>query len=222
MGSDNNKIREQIVAMCKYMSGLRFFVGTWGNISVRLKDSFLITPSALDYNTMTAEDIVEVDFNGDVISGKRVPSSETLLHMEVLKYRTDFNAVIHAHSTYLSILACAHKDLPVIVEDMAQIIGANIRCSEYVPGGHHKELAAITCKYIGQKSQAVMLANHGVVVGGVNLANAATALEVAEKAAEIFIKSSAVGGSKNMPDWAIEEERNRYLFKYGREDVTKH
>lgn len=222
MSEDNYPVRQEIVNTCKYMAGLRFFVGTWGNISVRLKDSFLVTPSAVDYSMMSAEDIVEIDFACNVIKGNRVPSSETLLHLEVLKYRTDFGALIHAHSTYLSILACAHKDLPVIVEDMAQIIGSGIRCSQYVPGGHHKDLAAITCKYLGDRSHAVMLANHGVVVGGHDLANAAMALEVAEKAAEIYIKSAAVEGSCILPDWALEEERHRYLFKYGKEDVTKH
>lgn len=218
---DTKEIRQQIVDVCLLLNKTDYFVGTWGNISVRTDEGFLVTPSAIDYQDQTLEDIVLVSETGNILKGSCIPSSETIMHLELLKKRSDMGAIIHAHCKYLSVLACAHKDLPVIVEDMAQIIGGPVACAPYTPGGRHTDLAKVTCDYIRDDSIAVMLANHGVVVGGTNLKEALTALQVLEKAAAIYIEAKAIGGCVKIPQAELKEERDRYLYKYGKEDVTK-
>jgi L-fuculose-phosphate aldolase len=158
-----------------------------------------------------------VSWTGKQIKGERLPSSETALHQAILLKRADLGAVVHTHSPMASALACAGKDLPVCVEDMAQIIGGTVKCAGYVPGGRHQELADSAAKAIGGEATAVLLSNHGPVVGGRNLREAVVASEVLEKAAGLFIRAESLGGCRKIPDEMIREERHRFLFKYGRE-----
>ena len=218
---DTIEVRQQIVDVCLFLNKTDYFVGTWGNISVRTDEGILVTPSAMDYQVQTPEDILLVSETGDVLKGVCVPSSETILHLELLKKRSDMGAVIHAHCKYLSVLACAHQDLPVVVEDMAQIIGGPVVCAPYTPGGRHTDLAKGTCNHIRDDSMGVLLANHGVVVGGRTLKETLTALQILEKAAAVYIEAKAIGGCVKIPKAEQKEEWDRYRYKYGKEDVTK-
>lgn len=220
MTQDTKSLREEIINACLYLSEIGQFTGTWGNISVRVEDGFLITPSAVDYTTMQPEDFVVVSMEGKKIRGERVPSSETELHRRLLILRPDMGAFVHTHSLYATCMACAQETLPVIVEDMAQIIGGEVRCTHYASGGRSKDLSEEACATIGDDSTAVLLANHGAVVGGRNLAEAVTACQILEKAAFIYINAAAIGGAKPIPLELVTEERNRLLYRYGKEDVT--
>ena len=212
---DTMELRKEVIATCLKLNALGLCIATWGNISVRLKEGLLITPSRMDYDAMCPEDLVVVDPDGRTLSGERLPSSETALHSALLRQRADIAVLIHSHALYASSLACAHCSLPIFVEDMAQIIGATVNCTGYVPGGRHQELAEAACQAIGPTAMAVLLANHGVIVGGSSLAEALTATLVLEKAARIQI--SVGSGIQPIPDSQVAEERYRYLYKYGKE-----
>jgi L-fuculose-phosphate aldolase len=220
MAKDTLQLREQIIKACLYLSDIGHFIGTWGNISVRIDEGFLITPSAVDYATMSHEDFVVISMDGKKVSGNRVPSSETELHRRLLAMRPDMGAFVHTHAPYVTCMACAHKPLPVIVEDMAQIIGGEVRCTRYASGGRSKDLSEEACAVIGDDSTAVLLANHGAVAGGRTLSEAVTACRILEKAAFIYISAAAIGEAHPIPDECISEERNRLLYRYGIEDVT--
>lgn len=213
---DTTELRQEIIDICLKLNKLGLCIATWGNISVRLRNCMLITPSRMDYAAMRPEDMVAVALDdGRKLSGDRLPSSETALHRALLNYRPDIAVLVHSHAPYASALACAHRALPVFVEDMAQIIGATVNCTAYVPGGRHQDLAEAACKVIGQTAMAVLLANHGVVVGGSSLQEALTATLVLEKAAMIQINA---GSDINpIPEDQVTEERYRYLYKYGKE-----
>ncbi|MEN6356796.1 MAG: class II aldolase/adducin family protein [Armatimonadota bacterium] len=220
MVKDTLQLRQEIIKACLYLSDIGHFIGTWGNISVRVDEGFLITPSAVDYAAMSPEDFVVVSMEGKKVSGQRVPSSETELHRRLLAMRPDLDAFVHTHAPYATCMACAHKSLPVIVEDMAQIIGGEVRCTGYASGGRSKDLSEEACAAIGDDSAAVLLANHGAVAGGRTLSEAVAACRVLEKAAFIYINAAAIGGAHTIPDECISEERNRLLYRYGVEDVT--
>ena len=106
---DSEELRNDVIRTCLFLRDIGFCIGTWGNISIRLKDGILITPSRLDYAEMKAEDLVIVSWTGKAIKGSRVPSSETALHLAILKHRPDLGAVVHSHSPLASALACAHR-----------------------------------------------------------------------------------------------------------------
>ncbi|HBI26753.1 MAG: class II aldolase/adducin family protein [Syntrophaceticus sp.] len=94
-----------------------------------------------------------------VFYGRRKPSSETNLHIAIYRERLDVQGIVHTHSLYASGLAVIRKSLPPILEEMAQVIGGDVRVAPYAPAGT-LELAEVAVKTLGT-SAAVFLANHG-------------------------------------------------------------
>lgn len=212
---DNDELRQEVIDACLALRAWGHFVGTWGNIGVRVRQGLLVTPTRLDYSAMRPEDLVVVSWQGERLRGTRLPSSEMELHRQVLLRRADLHAVVHTHSPYATCLAVAGRALPVCVEDMAQIIGGTVHCSKYVRGGMHRELAMAACEALGDNSFAALLANHGAIVGGRNLAEAVVASQILEKSAMAFLFAQGLGGAIALPPEAAAAERDRFLHKYG-------
>ena len=219
---DSLALRRDVIAACFYMRDrLGYFVGTWGNISVRVTDGLLVTPSRVAYEEVQPEDLVVVGCDSGVVRGRRVPTSETELHRQLMLERPDLGAIIHSHSAWASVCACAHRAIPVLSDDMAEVIGGEVHCSRYVPAGRHRELAQAVREAIGPDACAVLLGNHGVAAGGRDLNEAIVACQFVEKAAMILVQAQAIGGVQPIPEELWREERHRYLYKYGRaEDVA--
>jgi L-fuculose-phosphate aldolase len=214
--TDTIELRREVLAACLYLRDhLGYFVGTWGNISIRVSDGVLVTPSRTPYDAIGPEDLVVVGWEAGVRRGHRVPTSETELHRQLLLARPDLGAIIHSHSPWASVCACAHRSIPVVSDDMAEVIGGEVRCAPYVPAGRHRELAQAVRDTIGTDACAVLLGNHGVAAGGRDLAEALVASQFVEKAAMILVQAQALGGVHPIPETLWREERHRYLFKYG-------
>jgi L-fuculose-phosphate aldolase len=194
---------------------LGYFVGTWGNVSVRVEDGLLVTPSRMLYDDVTPDDLVVVGWEGGVRRGRRVPTSEVELHRQILQKRSDMGAIVHSHSPWASVCACAHHSIPVLTDDMAEVIGDEVRCASYVSAGRHRELALAAAETIGPDACAVLLGNHGVVAGGRDLEEAVIASQFVEKAAMILIHAEAIGGARPIAEELWRAERHRYLYKYG-------
>jgi L-fuculose-phosphate aldolase len=214
---DTRELRQEVIDTCLVMRDkLGYFVSTWGNISVRLEQGLLVTPSRVPYDQIQPEDLVLVSWEGVRLLGERVPSSETELHRQLMLERPDFGALIHSHSAWASVCACAHRAIPVLADDMAEVIGGPVHCASHVPAGRHQALAASVRRAIGPDTTAVLMANHGVMVGARNLQEATAASVIVEKSAMILIHAEAIGGAKPIPEDLWREERHRYLHKYGR------
>ncbi len=97
-------IREEMIATCQGMNSAELNVGSAGNLSVRVDDGFLITPSGVAYDKMLPEQIVEMDLDGHYY-GESIPSSEWRFHYDILKARPDVDVVLHSHATHCAILA---------------------------------------------------------------------------------------------------------------------
>jgi L-fuculose-phosphate aldolase len=109
----------------------------------------------------------------------------------------------------------------VLSDDMAEVIGGEVRCTRHVPAGRHRELAHAVREAIGPDACAVLLGHHGVAAGGRDLAEAIIACQIVERAAMVFVQAQALGGVQPIPAEFWREERYRYLYKYGRsEDVA--
>ncbi len=103
--------REIIATACDFNpSGLS--VGKSGNISVRCDEGFLITPTGLDYAKLRIDDLVLCDFDGNVLDGNWLPSSEWPIHSSIYQGREDVNAIVHSHSPYATALACNRQAIP--------------------------------------------------------------------------------------------------------------
>lgn len=215
MGEDDFlEIKEEIIAKCLLMEDMGYFVGTCGNISARISGGFIVTPSKVPYRKLTAEDLVTVSAQGAIISGRRLPSSEVRMHAAIYQKREEIHAVIHGHSPYASALACLHRSIPPFVEDLVQIVGGEVRCTVYVPGGEHERMAQEVVNTIGSVN-AVLIANHGWLCCGRDLEEASVVSRVVEKAALMLLVATPLGTVVRIPDHVIVSERDRFLHKYG-------
>jgi len=188
--------------------------GTWGNISVRIDDTqFAITPSGMDYNKLTKDDIPIVQLSDLSYVGPK-PSTEVKLHGEIYRTRKDANAIIHTHSMNASTVAAARREVPPILDDMAQIIGSSIRVAEYALPGTSK-LVKGTVKALKGRS-GVLLANHGALVIGRNIDEAFTAATILEKSCKAFIEAEFLGGAKSINKFEAALMHQFYLKKYAK------
>jgi L-fuculose-phosphate aldolase len=185
--------KNEIIKYGDICSSKGFSAGNSGNISIRFEDKILITSSGSSNGDLAYEDLVLIDFNGNVIEGKKKPSSEKMLHVEFYKKRPDVNAVIHVHPVFLSSFAAARKGLeePVMAENVYYF--GKIPLADYaLPSS--KELVDNTAKYF-DKYNAVLMANHGFIVGDIDLEQAYLKLELAESYAQIVLNTTLLGGA---------------------------
>ncbi len=189
-------------------------VETWGNISVRDPETGLVylTPSGMPYETLTEEDIVVMDIDGNKIEGERRPTIEYAMHLGILKNRPEINAVIHTHPIYSQIFALLHENIPPVIDEAAQVLD-EVRVTEYaVPGS--LEMAENVIKALGNSS-ACLIANHGAVGVGANMDAAFKVCKVLEMTAQIYYMARSIGEPKPIPQDKIDYMQNVLCKTYG-------
>ena len=195
--------REQIVEYGKKLIISNLTKGTGGNLSVFNRDKKLmaISPSGIDYFKIKPEDVVILDLNGNKIDGDKEPSSEYEMHRIFYANRKDLDAIIHTHTMYATTIACLNWELPP-VHYMVALAGLNVRCAKYATYGT-KELAENAFEAMkGRK--AVLLANHGLLAGAKDLANAFNITE------ELYYRTKSIGE----PVILSEEEMKLMIDKF--------
>lgn len=203
--SEKKAVLDSAVAMVE--SGLA--VGTSGNVSMKVKgqdgtESIAVTPTNCYRDTLTAADIVVVDFEGKVVEGKLQPSSELKLHIGIYRARPDVYAIVHSHSLYGSVLSVTGQKLPAILDDQVACLGGEIEVAPYeLPGS--RELAEGAVSALGKRN-AVILANHGTVGVGSNLREAFNNCRVLEKTAMIYVHALSCGSVKVIPEETLKVE----------------
>lgn len=193
------KARKEIVEYGKKLVTSNLTKGTGGNLSVFDRETgyMAITPSGIDFFEIQPEDIVIMDLEGNIVEGDRLPSSEWEMHLLQYKERTDLDAVIHAHTTYATVLACLRWELPA-THYMIAVAGKNVRCTEYATYGSH-ELAVNATKAMMDR-RAVILANHGILAGANDLLNAFNIIEEIEYCSQIYYMAKSIGEPVVLPD----------------------
>lgn len=189
-------MRNTIVAAGKKLINEGFTVETWGNISVRDEDGRVyITPSGMDYETCTIDDIVVMELDGTIVSGQRKPSIETGLHLAVYRERPEVMAIVHTHPIYSTVFSCMGEGIPQgICDEAAQALGGEVKTAGYaLPGS--AELAENCVKALGEKTKACLLQSHGAVCVGKDIKTAFKTAKVLEMTAEIYYRIRSIGGS---------------------------
>ncbi len=184
----------EVVRAARALLRAGLVVGTWGNISVRLGSSFLITPSGVDYLRLRPEDLVLVGPAGEKEAGLLRPSTETPLHAAIYRARPDVGAVVHTHSPYACVCAVNREAIPPLLEEAAQLLGGAVEVAPYAPAGT-EALAAAAVSALGE-GKAVLLANHGVVGVGKDLREALLVCQVVEKSAFVYLWARASGSPR--------------------------
>jgi L-fuculose-phosphate aldolase len=188
-----SELKEEIVKTAKvlYERGLITVLG--GNVSARIpgREEFWITPSRLCKSELKTEDLVKVDFDGNVLEGRLKPSVEKLMHASIYKSRPDANAVIHAHNPLTLALISAGLPLePVTAE--ADLVMGKPEVVPFLPPGT-EELASAVGKAAGTGTKLIVLERHGVVGIGHNLLEARAVVELAEDISKIILASHLLG-----------------------------
>lgn len=181
--------------------------GTSGNISVRGHDGehMLITPTHRDWRLLTVRDLVLVDLPTGKATGKRKPSSEWRLHASIYAARRDVRAIVHHHGTFASAVAVARKTIPAMIDEAADI--GPIPTAPYAPSAS-QELAETVSAQLTCGSNAVLLAGHGAVATGRDLAETVRrALEI-ERLAKIYIGAEILGGAQALDKEAVAKSQD--------------
>lgn len=215
-----HKIRSLVVKAGKKIVDTGLAAGTWGNVSARYtKDTMLITPSGRDYSTIKTDDIVLVNIHTLETAGKLPPSSETPMHAAVYRERSEINGIIHTHSQYACTVSSARKEIPPILDDMAQLIGPGLKVADYAHPGSDKMVRGVINATKGRN--ACLLANHGAVCMGRTLDEAFTVNMILEKSCRTYIDSFAIGGAVPFSYEEAEELHKMYMETYSVSDQTE-
>ena len=181
-------LREQICDVAKSIFDRGLTHGSTGNISARCEDGWLLTPTGSNLGRLDPARLSRLDWTGKLLGGD-APSKESFLHLAMYQERDRNQAVIHLHSTYsVAVSALAEVDphdvLPPITAYYVMRIGSLPLVPYYAPGD--LKLAEAVRGYAG-RHHAVLLANHGPVVGGASLAAASDAVEELEATARLYL-----------------------------------
>jgi L-fuculose-phosphate aldolase len=216
MKQQYQKEREELVTAGNKLVEQGLVSRTWGNISVKLNDSeMLVTPSGKHYKDLTPKDMVLVNFRTDEYDKKGIkPSSEYKMHTGIYRDRKEVNAVIHTHQMNASTCAAARREVPAVLDDLAQIIGPSVRVADYALPST-KKIVRATVKALRGRNAALM-ANHGAVCVGRDLDEAFVACQVLEKGCKAFIEAEFLGGAKHINKFEAWAMHQVYLKKYSK------
>ena len=184
-------IRMRLVAAARRLSASGANPGTSGNLSARIEQGYIITPSALPYDSLHPEDLVFMGYDWTHGGGQRPPSSEWRLHRDLYMKRPEVAAVVHAHSPCATTLACLRRGIPAFHYEVALAGGADIRCGDYATFGTQALSDAALRALEGRR--ACLLANHGIVSTGASLEQALELAEKVEALARMYWQALQVG-----------------------------
>jgi L-fuculose-phosphate aldolase len=188
--------------------------GTAGNFSARLPDgNVVLTPSSLPYDTMTLDDLVVTDLDGNVLEGKNQPTTEKQLHLACLKAYDDIHAVIHCHAKFCTMFALTHEPIPCAIEEVEVYVGGDVPVANYQFTGS-QDLADEVSKWVGDRA-AVLMANHGLLTVGKSAKDALKIANLVELTAEIVWGARMLGPIVPLPDSTREKMAPIYKMLRG-------
>ncbi len=179
--------RERVRAIGALMAENRLVTGSSGNVSVRWEDGCLITATSIPYDRLEAEQIIEIDKDGTVVSGKGEASSEWQMHVAIYKQRKDANAIVHTHSLYATAAAIALSTLPVVHDEGKILFGNEIPVAVHHDPGT-SDLAEAVVEALDDGC-AALIAYHGSVAVGKTLDTSFATAQKIEETAELYYRS---------------------------------
>lgn len=208
-------LRVAIIAQCRAMNASGINQGSAGNISARLDDQMLITPSAIPYAEMRPDMLALMPLGGEygAWSGRYKPSTEWRFHLDIMRARPDVGAIVHCHPTYATALSMLQKPILAAHYMIAIFGGPSVRCTPYAPYGT-KELADLALAGI-EGRQGVLLGNHGMIAAGATLDEAMWRAHELETLAKMYYLALAAGRPVVLSDDEVMRIVERFK-SYGR------
>jgi L-fuculose-phosphate aldolase len=195
-------LRRDIIETARAMNALGINQGTSGNLSARIDGGFLVTPSGIDYEACAPDDIIRMTMDGTP-EGPHKPSSEWRMHRDLLAARPEVQAVLHAHPTFSTVLACMRRAIPPFHSMVAIAGGKDILCSAYANFGT-EELSTAMIEAM-QGRTACLLANHGMIAVAGNLKGVLTRASEVETLARQYCLTLQIGEPVLLTDAEMDE-----------------
>jgi L-fuculose-phosphate aldolase len=188
--------REQVAAAARSLAAEGLVLGTSGNISARRDDLVAVSPTGAVLAELRAEQVSVVDLRGRLVHGELEPTSELGLHLGVYE-RFETGAVVHTHSPVATALSCVLDELPAVHYAMLAL-GGSVRVAPYLTFGT-PELASAVLDALEGKTAALM-ANHGALVHGADMAAAVDLALLLEWACSVYWRAAAIGTPRTLGD----------------------
>jgi len=201
-------LRREIIRTVQRFATADLGAGTAGNLSARNDRGFIITPSGVPYEQLEPEMLVELDDTGEVIAGELLPSSEWRFHKDIYQSHKETGAIVHVHSPFATAIACTRQSIPAFHYVVAIAGGASIPCADYATFGT-RELSSNAVKALAGR-QACLLANHGMIALGQDIAAAFKMTLEVEALARQYYYSLQIGAAVILD----KEEMNIILEKF--------
>ncbi|ULN48448.1 class II aldolase/adducin family protein [Mycolicibacterium goodii] len=203
--------RRQIVEACQYLSRSGLVVGTAGNVSIRVGDLVVISPSGVDYEAMSARDVGIHDLDGNAVDAALAPSSELALHLAVYQ-TTEHTAVVHTHGPASTALSTVVDEVPAS-HYYSALFGGAVRVAPYATFGT-QELADNVTTALRDRTAALM-GNHGAVLVGQALPKVLGLVPYLEYICDVQLRAMASGAPVRVLDNDEIAEVGRRLAGYG-------
>jgi L-fuculose-phosphate aldolase len=189
-----NNPKLDIIKYAKMLNSKKLSALRSGNISVRYKDGFLITPSGARYSSLKKKDVVFVSLKGLFDKKKGIPSSEWRFHQDIYSNKKEANAIVHAHSTYATAISTHGKSIPAFHYMVAMAGGKDIKCAKYSTYGT-RQLSKNILKALKNRI-ACLIGNHGQIAFSENLPKAFELAEEVENLSHQYITALKIGRPK--------------------------
>ncbi|MHB8890821.1 MAG: L-ribulose-5-phosphate 4-epimerase [Candidatus Limnocylindrales bacterium] len=208
-------LRESLVELHAELLRHDLVVWTGGNVSARDPETGLVAikPSGVRYDDLTAETMVVLDLDGNVVEGSYSPSSDTASHLYIYRHRPDVNGVVHTHSRYATAFAAVGRSIPVYLTAQADEFGGEIPCAGFTLIGD-EGIGKLVVEGIG-RSPAILLKNHGVFTVGPTARAAVKAAIMTEDVAATVFAALQLGTPDVLPDDVVAKLHDRYMNVYG-------
>jgi L-fuculose-phosphate aldolase len=197
--------REQVAAAARSLASQGLVTGSSGNVSLRAGDHLAVTPTGAALAELEPRQVTVVDLDGEVVDGDLAPTSELGLHLGVVE-RYGAGAVVHTHAPVATALSCVLDEVPCVHYEML-LLGGTVRVAPYATFGS-PELAAAVLDALDGRTAALM-ANHGTLTYGADLAAAVRATELLEWACTLYWRARAIGEPR-----ALDEEQRQAVVDH--------
>ena len=209
---NEDELRQQVVAAVQTLEARGLNRGSTGNVSARWQQGMLITATGMGADGLRPQDLVWVGWDG-AVRGDWQPSSEWHFHQAVYLSRADVQAVVHAHATHATALACLRRPLPAFHYMVAVAGGDSVPLVPYFTFGTPELSQAVAAAM--HDRDACLLANHGLVTAGASVAQAMKVMLEVESLCRVYLQALAVGEPALLSDAEMAQVIGKFR-NYGR------
>lgn len=202
-------IKQHLVDMAKKAYADKMFAATSGNLSIYDRETgrMYITPGSYPYEIMTADDVMVIDLDGNILEGPHKPSSEWRLHAAVYRSNEKASALVHTHSPYATAFAINNMSIPVVLYEVVFFLGGDIPCAEgAIPG---TDAVGENCVKVLGNRYGCLMGNHGALAYGDTLERAYTRAVYIEDAAKAYSIALSHGPVKVIESTDVNKILNR-------------